>query len=54
MVPQAPKGGGPAARRQVVQKGCAEGLWKRVVEKVLKFDRPTAVGFLGLTAAFGR
>jgi len=36
-----------AYRRRVVQKGCVRG-------KVLKFDRPTAVGFLGLTAACGR
>ena len=29
-------------------------MWKSIVEEVLKFDGSTAVGFLGLTAAFGR
>ena len=30
--------------------GCVEGLWKKVVKKVLKIDRPLAGGFVSLTA----
>lgn len=48
----------------LTQAGCVEGLrkkvqrvqrimWKSIVEEVLKFDGSTAVGFLGLTAAYG-
>ena len=29
--------------------GCVEGLCKKVVKKVLRFDRPLAGGFLSLT-----
>ena len=46
-----------AASPQIIKKGrgsaagCVEGLWKKVVKKVLKMDRPfRAGGFLSLTA----
>ena len=46
-----------AASPQIIKKGrdfaagCVEGLWKKVVKKVLKMDRPfRAGGFVSLTA----
>ena len=41
------EGCGGALRAQIIKKGaaagaagCVEGLWKKVVKKVLKMDRP--------------
>ena len=63
--PQVKRGAADAAGCGLLtQAGCVEGLrkkvqrvqrimWKSIVEEVLKFDGSTAVGFLGLTAAYG-